>query len=131
MKKLLKDRRLQAVAIAVLCAFSGPVLSESEAGTAAFTTEGHKYLGRYTMADHALSVDIDGLLYRGHYAAHATAGGARPVSETKDGQWGSAFLFASSAEVLQCQLDAGFPQVKGRCQGADGRKFDLGPTLKP
>jgi hypothetical protein len=56
---------------------------------------------------------------------------APALSETKDGQWGSAFLFASSAEVLQCQLDAGFPQVKGRCQGADGRKFDLGPTLKP
>lgn len=131
MKKFLHDRRLQAVAVAALCAFAGPAFSDPEGGTAAFTTEGHKYLGRYAAADHALSVDIDGLLYRGHYAAHATGSAPEPVSKPKAGRWGRALLFASSAQILQCQLDAGFPQVSGRCHGADGREFDLGPDLKP
>ncbi|MCJ7799278.1 MAG: hypothetical protein MUP33_05880, partial [Polaromonas sp.] len=71
-------------------------------------------------------VDIDGVLYRGHYAERGST--TQPENPTT-GRWGRAFLMASSAKVLQCQLDAGFPQVSGLCQDSDGQKFALGQAV--
>ena len=90
------------------------------AGEVVFAASSQSYPGRYSPDNQALSVEIDGLLYRGHYVARADD--AAPAG---GGVWGRAFLFASSASVLQCQLSAGFPQVSGVCQAADGRIFDL------
>lgn len=126
MKKCLKHRCLQAAAIAACCALAGPALSDAGAGAATFTTDVGSYVGQYNVADRALSVDIDGLLYRGHYAASAEHG-STPLA----GLWGHAFLMASSAKVLQCQLNAGFPQVSGLCLDSEGRKFELGPAVRP
>lgn len=131
MKKLSKDRWLQTLAIAAGCAFAGPTLAAEGVGLAAFVTEGRTYLGQYSLADQALSVDIDGLSYGGHYAARADDNGRQDSAASSNGQWGRAFLFASSARVLQCQLKTGFPQVSGQCQGADGHQFELKPATQP
>ncbi len=101
-------------------------MAAPQTGLASFVSEGRTYQGNYAARDQAISVNIDGLLYRGNYAAHSQDSGVVP-SDAPVGKWGRAFLFASSAKVLQCQLDSGFPQVSGRCQGADGRNFDLKP----
>ena len=119
---------LMAVAFAAL---TSPALSANEAGTATFTSEGRTYIGQYSATEHALSVEIDGLIYRGHYAAQANDAGAALQSASGARPWGRAFLFASSAKVLQCRLDTDFPQVKGACQAADGRNFDLKMPAKP
>ncbi|ABM38968.1 hypothetical protein [Polaromonas naphthalenivorans] len=95
------------------------------AGAVAFVTDGRTYLGRYSLPDEAVSVEIEGLMYRGHYAARAEDAGALAPGTANTGAWGRAFLFASSAKVLQCQLATGFPQVSGQCQAADGRRFEL------
>ena len=112
-------------------ALAHSALSASEAGTVAFVTAQQTYLGQYSLSDAALSVEIDGLMYRGHYAARADDAGALPSGAASTGQWGRAFLFASSAKVLQCQLNAGFPQVSGQCQASDGRQFELKPVIRP
>lgn len=93
-------------------------------GIATFFAAGLTYPGTYSTADKLIKVDIDGLVYKGHYASRAedSAGAASGIPA---GSWGRAFLFASSAKVLQCQLDAGFPKVRGQCLGSDGRKFEL------
>lgn len=96
------------------------IASGALTGEVVFATSNQSYPGRYSPDNQALSVEIDGLLYRGHYVARADD--AAPAG---GGVWGRAFLFASSASVLQCQLSAGFPQVSGVCQAADGRIFDL------
>ena len=122
----------RCVALVVCClVFASPALPADKAGSVAFVTDGHTYLGQYRLADKALSVDIDGLLYRGHYAAQADDAGALPAGAARTGQWGRAFLFASSAKVLQCQLTTQFPQVSGHCQAADGRQFELKPAAWP
>lgn len=106
---------------------AGPALADVSTGSTMFTSDRASYVGQYNAADRAISVDIDGLLYSGHYAARAAYGSAAPSGNARaGGQWGRAFLMASSAKVLQCQLDAGFPQVSGLCQDSDGRKFALG-----
>ena len=95
-----------------------------KASPVAFVADGKVYRGEFNLADKALSVAIDGLTYRGYYAARGEdAGASAPGGAT--GQWGRAFLFASSAKVLQCQLKTGFPQVSGQCLDAEGRKFEL------
>lgn len=101
-------------------------VSAPQSGVAAFVTEGRTYEGEYAVKNQAISVNIDGLVYRGNYAANLQEGGAAPGG-AQVGNWGRAFLFATSAKVLQCQLDSGFPRVSGRCQSADGRNFDLKP----
>lgn len=130
MKKFLKDRPLPALLIAACCALAGPALADPETGAASFTTADRSYLGQYTVADQALSVDIDGLLYKGHYAARTEDVSTPLAGEPNAGRWGRAFLFASSAKVLQCQMNTGFPKVNGFCQDADGRKFELGPAVR-
>lgn len=105
-------------------AFASGASSTTVTGSASFSTEGRTYLGTFATEDKSISVDIDGLNYRGNYASLAedkagTSSGART------GTWGRAFLFASSAKTLRCQLDAGFPKVSGQCQGAGGRHFQL------
>jgi hypothetical protein len=127
MKKSFKHRCLRTAAMAACLALAGPALADISAGSATFTSDRASYVGQYNAADRAISVDIDGLLYRGHYAEGAA--GAAHGSTAKAGQWGRAFLMASSAKVLQCQLDAGFPQVIGLCQDSDGRKFELGQAV--
>jgi hypothetical protein len=84
------------------------------------------YVGRYGMDDHSLTVVIDGLPYKGHFSDKSSD----PVGPAGDGaslsgNWGRAFLFASSAKVMQCALDTGFPTVSGRCKDAQGRPFKL------
>ena len=88
------------------------------------------YVGRYAAADKSLSVDIDGLSYRGNYAS-VSEDTAAAASGAMTGTWGRAFLFASSAKTLRCQLDAGFPAVSGQCQDADGRQFKLKAGTEP
>lgn len=132
MKKSFKVRCLRTAAMAACFALAGPALADISTGSTTFTSDRASYVGRYHAADRAISVDIDGLLYRGHYAAEA-AGSAHGSDTTpgdrKAGKWGRAFLMASSAKVLQCQLDAGFPQVSGLCRDSDGRKFELGQAV--
>ena len=96
----------------------------SSTGTAIFTTEGHTYLGIYSMEEKLIAVDIDGMMYKGYYASHAEDGGGT-TSGYLAGKWGRAFLFASSAKILRCQLETAFPKATGQCQGADGRVFRL------
>lgn len=130
MKKSFKDRGLRTAAMAACFALAGPALADISAGNTTFTSDRASYVGQYNATDRALSVDIDGLLYRGHYAARAAYGSPPPSGNPKAGKWGRAFLMASSAKVLQCQLDAGFPQVSGLCQDSDGRKFELGQAVR-
>lgn len=119
-------------ALLVFClALARPAWPADNAGSVAFMTQGHTYLGRYSLAEETVSVEIDGLMYRGHYAAQADDAGALPAGTASLGAWGRAFLFASSASVLQCQLATGFPQVSGQCQAADGRRFELKPATPP
>lgn len=130
MKKTWKDCRAQAVAAAAACLWAVPALADPASGAAAFTSDGRTYLGQYAVADQSVSVTIDGLLYRGHYAARTGDDAAQQVDASRTGRWGRAFLFASSAQVLQCRLDAGFPQVSGKCEDAGGRQFELGPAVR-
>ena len=114
---------LQTLYMLACAAFAGGS-SAATAGSIAFNAEGRTYPGTYFTTDKRISVDIDGLTYKGYYAPNAEdSGGASSGVET--GKWGRAFLFASSAQVLRCQLDAGFPKVNGQCQGTDGRSFKL------
>jgi len=131
MKKPVKSFARFAALVVCCLALASPALPADKAGAVAFMTDGHTYLGRYSLADEALSVEIDGLMYRGHYAAQADDAGALPAGSARPGAWGRAFLFASSASVLQCRLATGFPQVSGQCQAADGRRFELKPATPP
>lgn len=131
MKKFLSARWQQAAVMAACCSLAGPALSAPETGAATFTADGRSYPGRYSVADQALSVAIDGLLYQGHYASREESGNTPVADGPGAGLWGRAFLFASSAKVLQCKLDAGFPQVSGQCLDADGRKYELAPAARP
>jgi len=131
MNKFLNARWLQATAVAACCSLAGTAFSAPETGAATFTTDGSSYTGQYSVADQALSVDIDGLLYQGHYASREESGNTALAGGPGAGLWGRAFLFASSAKVLQCKLDAGFPQVSGLCLDADGRKYALAPAARP
>ena len=94
------------------------------AGSASFIAGQRAYVGSYIAADKSVSVDIDGLTYKGNYAA-TSEDDAGTNSGAINGQWGRAFLFASSAKTLRCQLDAGFPKVVGQCQDAGSRQFQL------
>lgn len=120
---------VRCMALAVFC-LGGAALAQpaGNAGAVAFVADGRTYLGRYSLPDEAVSVEIDGLMYRGYYAARAEDAGALAPGAANTGNtgaWGRAFLFASSAKVLQCQLATGFPQVSGQCLAADGRRFEL------
>ena len=120
----------KAVATAAFYVFRGSALAATETGVA-FTSGRHTCLGRFALLDHALSVNIDGWLYCGHYAALAEDEGAAGPAAPPVGRWNRAFLFSSSAKILQCQLAAKFPRVSGWCQGANDRQFELRLPLKP
>ena len=107
-------------------ASAGGESSAAVTGSARFSTAERTYLGNFTTSDRSISVDIDGLTYKGNYASLAEdSAGSTPGA--MPGNWGRAFLFASSAKTLRCQLDAGFPKVSGQCQDAGGRQFLLKP----
>ena len=96
-----------------------------------FVGDHGSYVGSYDIRDRSIAVVIDGLPYRGHFSDKITDLGRPSVDgDNLRESWGRAFLFASSAKVMQCALDAGFPNVSGRCHDADGRLFKLMPTLK-
>ena len=122
----MKNFALRISLFAMTCSLTGLAVSAPQSGFAWFIGESQTYQGHYAVKNQAMWVDIDGLVYRGNYAANSqevnAASGEPPV-----GSWGRAFLFASSAKVLQCQLDSGFPSISGRCQSADGRIFELKP----
>ena len=122
----MKNFALRISLFAMTCSLTGLAVSAPQSGFAWFIGESQTYQGQYAVKNQAMWVDIDGLVYRGNYAANSqevnAASGGPPV-----GSWGRAFLFASSAKVLQCQLDSGFPSISGRCQSADGRIFELKP----
>ena len=128
MKKKIATCALYVLILAAPWGLASLAFSAPQSGIAVFVGEGSIYRGEYAVKHQAISVNIDGLIYRGNYAANskedAATLGAAPV-----GSWGRAFLFATSAKVLQCQLDSGFPRVSGRCQSADGRNFDLKPAV--
>ena len=114
---------MPVLGLTACAAFASPSWAAPD-GIATFFAAGQNYPGTYSTADKLIKVDIDGLVYKGHYASRAedSAGAASGIPA---GSWGRAFLFASSAKVLQCQLDTGFPKVRGQCLGSDGRKFEL------
>jgi len=122
----MKNFALRISLFTATCGLTGLAVSAPQSGVASFINESQTYQGHYVVKNQSIWVDIDGLVYRGNYAANSqevnAASGGPPA-----GSWGRAFLFASSAKVLQCQLDSGFPKVSGRCQSADGRTFDLKP----
>ena len=131
----MKTKSLSALvtsSLAICMVFAGTAVFAETArtvatvGTATFVTDGRTYLGNYSIPNKLLSVDIDGLTYKGHYASHGQDMGGSPGNIPKEG-WGRAFLFASSAQVLRCQLDSEFPKVSGQCQSADGRVFQIIP----
>ena len=107
-------------------ALAGVESTAAVAGSATFSTGERTYLGNFATSDRSISVDIDGLSYKGNYASLAEDS-AGSTSGAINGNWGRAFLFASSAKTLRCQLDAGFPKVSGQCQDAGGRQFLLKP----
>ena len=115
---------LRNLALVTSAIFASVSWSAASSGIATFTADGRTYLGTYSVADKRMSVDIDGAIYNGHYATNAEDSGAAG-NTSQAGSWGRAFLFASSAKVLRCKLDAGFPKVSGQCEGADGRQFQL------
>ena len=88
------------------------------------------YSGTYTAATRSISIEIDGLKYKGNYASIADDN-AGPMSGVVTGKWGRAFLFASSSKTLRCELDKGFPEVSGKCHDAGGRLFYLKPGVTP
>ena len=120
-------KKIQMAALHLLCLLTCAVSASASwaaSGDTTFNTEGRSYQGLYSIANKQISVNIDGLTYKGHYASNSEdSGGASPGISS--GKWGRAFLFASSAQVLKCELDAGFPTVSGQCRGTDGRLFKL------
>ena len=106
-------------------------------GTVRWVSDSGHYMGAYSMADQAMSVTLDGSHYRGHFVQRVDGDGAAIASpaasnETeKNGAWGRAFLFASSAQVIQCELTTGFPAVTGHCTNSEGRRFQLMTTSTP
>lgn len=115
--------------VSLLVLVSGGAMAESAltpaaagTGTASFMTEQQTYVGTYSTANKLISVDIDGLTYRGSYAPNAEDH-AVPSSGAVTAKWGRAFLFASSAKTLQCKLDVGFPDASGQCLDADGKSY--------
>lgn len=122
MKKLFALRMLVS-GLAALSVFSSAPTAAQQ-GKAMLTSENRSYVGTYSTADKHISVDIDGLVYQGHYASHTEDFG-RATDGTTAGGWGRAFLFASSARVLQCALKTELPNITGQCQGSDGRNFQL------
>ena len=122
----------------ICCLMSAPALAapdisgnSSSTGNRGSSGSGQTYRGYYALADQALAVDIDGVQYRGHYASDPAAEGAALPDGERGKAWGSAFLFASSAKVLQCRLDRGFPQMTGQCRDAEGREFRLRAASAP
>ena len=102
-----------------------------------FVGDHGSYVGSYGVSDKSMSVVIDGLPYRGHFGdtkSGRSSGGNSDVGNTAvadaslSGNWGSAFLFASSAKVMKCKLDTGRPKVSGNCRDADGHSFQLMPA---
>ena len=100
-------------------------VSALETGTAFFTSDVKSYAGQFSLTDSTLSVTIDGMTFRGGFAKAIASEAVLPMSVASSGNWGRAFLFGSSADVLQCRLDAGFPTLAGECVRSDGRKFLL------
>ena len=128
MKKITPFRLLSA-GLAAASAFASSALLAATTGEAIFTTENRTYVGTYSTSNKLVSVEIDGLTYKGYYASHAEDDG-RAATQTPARGWGRAFLFSSSANVLRCALDTGFPKVSGQCQGSDGRSFQLTPEMQ-
>lgn len=126
--------KLQKIFLASALASTFAVAAQDR-GTLAFVTPDTRYIGVYTLTDRVVSVDIDGVAYKGHFAEHHDSFSNGNEQQTlssgnlkKNSSWGRAFLFASSSQVLQCQFDTGFPNVAGNCQDAQGRQFKLAPT---
>ena len=124
MKTHQKRLASRAAFVILNIAFASAAWPASSGSPVTFVASDKVYRGEFNPADQALSVTIDGLTYRGHYAAQGEDAGAS-VRGGASGLWGHAFLFASSAKVLQCELKTAFPRVRGQCLDAEGRKFDL------
>ena len=120
----------QGTLICAMACLAWPAAAQ-ESDSVLFVGDGASYLGRYGLAEKSLSVVIDGLPYKGYFSDQRTdAGAALADGAPVSGRWGRAFLFASSAKVMQCALDTGFPNVSGRCHDAEGRPFALMPPSK-
>ena len=117
-------KKILGIALSTLLTLPGAA-SAGDTGLASFATQNSTYMGTYSVESKLISVDIDGLRYRGHYASNVETTPARST-EVPTGAWGRAFLFASSAQILQCQLDAGFPDASGQCLDAQGRRYVMG-----
>lgn len=100
-----------------------------------FVGDNRSFTGSYVVSDKSISVEIDGLAYRGFFGDKLSDAGQQAKLNTDavstGGNWGRAFLFASSAKTIQCALDTAFPNVSGRCHDADGNVFKLVPGSRP
>lgn len=126
-----QKRLISMVAFIILnIALASAASPASSGNPVAFVASDNVYRGEFNPADQALFVTIDSLTYRGHYAAQDGNAGAS-LRGGATGQWGRAFLFASSAKVLQCELKTAFPRVSGQCVDGEGRKFELKAVGQP
>ena len=100
-------------------------LPDLDTGSAFFTSGGKTYAGQFSLTDSTLGVTIEGMNFKGGFAKTVPGDVVLPTAVASSGNWGRAFLFGSSADVLQCRLDAGFPALAGECVRTDGRKFLL------
>ena len=123
MTKTSASRRHLLWALAV-SALAAPAFA-SDSGPATFADGSQTYIGQYSISDLTLSVEIEGMKYRGNFSETGPLQDMGRSSASSTKAWGKAFLFGSSAKVLQCQLDSGFPRLKGNCRGSDGRNFRL------
>lgn len=104
----------------------------TEVNAVRLVQSGHVYPAELSSTNNGLKVVIDGLSYSGHITAHPSkAVNASDGHESNAegplgrGKWGRAFLFASSAKVIQCRIDSGLPELIGSCIDADGRNYKL------
>lgn len=111
-----------AVLAALTCATA---VSAQNSGTVAFIADSATYLGRYCLFERTLSVDIDGMHYRGNFEPSVVSSAEKRNENPNAAHWGKAFLFASSAKILQCTLDSGFPSLRGSCTTAEGRRLKI------
>lgn len=114
--------------VAALCwQHSGAVASGVNADK--LVQSGHVYLAEFSAITNRLKVAIDGVSYSGYITSHADQTGDGNESKLSgplgQGKWGRAFLFASSAKVIQCRIDSGLPELIGSCIDADGRNYKL------
>ena len=128
MTNILWASRSGALMSAVVWLASSAAALDMDMGKVLFVGDHGSYVGSSGVGDKSMSVVIDGLAYRGYFSDTKSIRNSAVADTFPSGIWGRAFLFASSAKVMKCKLDTGFPKVSGSCHDADGRSFQLMPA---